>query len=161
MPQPPATLHQSSLSPGFPETPDPTKMQQQLMHQFHSCIASQLFPHGHQFITAIMSEELVLMWTILQPTLDMPWQHMYAWNGQLDGIDKSNFQSTYWQLSKFFKGASIAKALWNSSNDDWPFPKLQFVNLPHIVQSSQAILIHPPLTNLLDEKINLILMCYH
>ena len=79
MTQLPTTLHPSTLCPAFTETPDSTRMQWQLMHQFHSCTASWVFPHGHQSTTAIMPEELVLMWTLLQPTLDTPWQHTYAW----------------------------------------------------------------------------------
>jgi len=83
----------------------------------------------------------------------MPWCHTYAWNGQLDGlvqaIDDSNFQSTYQQFSKFFQGASISK-VWNSSNNHWPFPKVQYANPQCTVQSSQAMRINPFLTNLPD-----------
>jgi len=124
-------------------------MKWQVMHPFHKCIASQLFPHGHQ-TTTDMSEELVLMWTTLQPTLDMPWRHTYVWNGQLDGlikaIDDSKLQSTYWQFSKFFQGA-ISKALWNAPTTHQPVPKLQFVWLHHTIQSAHVSPTSSPLNN--------------
>ncbi len=123
------------------------------MGPFHSCTNSQLFPHGHQSATATMPEESILMWTILQPTLDMPWQHMYAWNGQLDGlvqaIDDSKFQSVHWQFSNFFKGASISKALWNLANAHWLVLKRQDAQLPCTIHQSHASHIHPPLIKLL------------
>jgi len=150
MPKPSATLQHSVLSLDLEKSSDPVKMKWQVMHPFHSRIASQLFPHSQQ-ITTDMSEELVLMWTILQPTLDMPWRHTYAWHGQLDGlamaIDDSDFQSVYWQFSKSFQGASISKALWSTSTAHWPVPKLQFVHSHCTTQSAQVLPIHNPLNN--------------
>jgi len=91
------------------------------------------FPsHGHQSDMAILSEESVLLWTLLQPTLDSPWRQMYVWNEQLDqlvqAIDNCDPQSTFQQFTKFFQGACTSKALWSSSRDFGPLPKPQFIN---------------------------------
>jgi len=140
------------LSTGIQRISDSTMTNWQAMRKFHSHTASQLFPHGHQLTTG-MPEELVLMWTILQPTLDMmPWRHTYVWNDQLDGLvqamDNSNFQSTYWQFSKFFQGASISKAQWNAPSINCPFPKSQFITSHRTIQPAQVIPIPKPLNNL-------------
>jgi len=152
MPKLSATLEHSVLSPDLEKSSNLITMKWQVMHPFHSCIASQLFPHGHQ-ITTDMSEESVLMWTILQPTLDVPWRHMYAWNSQLDGlikvIDDSDFQSTHQQFSKFFQGASISKALWNASTTHWPVPNLQFVHSYCTIKSAQVL----PTSNTLNNPL--------
>ena len=144
-PQQPAISHQGSASSGFPAD----SLCWQLMGPLHSCTNSQLFPYGHQSATETMPEESVLMWTQLHPTLDMPWWHTYAWNGQLDGlaqaIDDSNLQSAHWQFSNFFEGATISKAMWNSAHDHQLVPKLQYTQLPQISQQSHASHLHPPL----------------
>ncbi len=153
MQQPSAILDHHFLSTGVQRISDSTTTNWQAMHKFHSRTASQLFPHSHQINTG-MPEELVLMWTILQPTLDMPWRHTYAWNDQLDGLvqvmDNSDFQSTYRKFSKFFQGASISKAQWNapSINFNCPFPKSQFITSHCTIQPAQVIPIPKPLNNL-------------
>jgi len=74
-----------------------------------------------------MQEESILLWMVLQLTLDWPWQHTYAWNKHLDrlilAIDSSNIQVTSTLFDKFFQGASITKALWNLLSGHWSIPK--------------------------------------
>jgi len=154
MTQPTATLQSSSWQPGLTET-DPTRTQWKSMRQVHSHIANRLFPHGHHSTIDTMPEESVLMWTLFQPILDTSWRRTYAWNDQLDGlvetIDESNFQTTYQQLSKFFEGANISKALWSPTTDHLPIPKLRHGNSPQNIQPPYANRAHVPLTKLLDD----------
>jgi len=137
------------------ETQEPAMMKWKSMRQVHSRKASRLFPHGHHFTTNIMPEESVLMWTLLQPTLDTPWRHTYAWNGQLDGlveaIDDSDFHSTYQQFSMFFDGITISKAMWSPLTNHLPCLKLRHVNLTPI-QPPYVNCIHGSLTKLLESN---------
>jgi len=137
-----ATLHNRSLSKVMPEILNPTTMQWQAMCHSHSQKALWLFPNAHQFTTTTVSEESILTWTLLQPTLDTSWRQMYAWNEQLEGliqaIDNSNLQSTHQQFSQFFDGASISKALWNSTSVHRPIPKLKIGNQPGNIPLSHA-----------------------
>jgi len=130
--QMPDSLHYSPLSPVFVATTNIILTKWQLMRHFHCHTNSGLFPHGHQLDTAILPEESILLWTLLQPTLDSPWRQTYVWNEQLDqlvqAIDNCDPQSTYQQFSRFFQGACISKALWSSSGDFGPLPKLPFAN---------------------------------
>jgi len=145
------TVYNSSFSKVVPETPNSMIMQWQAMCQFHSQKALWPFPHAHQSTTTTMPEELVFTWTLLQPTLDNSWQQMYAWNDQLTGliqaINDSDFQSTHYQFSQFFKGASISKALWNSPSIHWSIPKLKTGNLTCLILLSQATPVQHWLTN--------------
>jgi len=79
-----ATLNNSSCSKVIPETPNPMMTKWQAMCQFHSQKALWPFPHAHQSTTTTVPGESVLIWTLLQPTLDKSWRQMYAWNDQLE-----------------------------------------------------------------------------
>jgi len=143
-----ATLHPSSLCAGL-EAPDPIRTQWKSMHHVHSRNASRLFPNGHHHTVDAAPEESVLMWTLLQPTLDTPWRHTYAWNEQLEGlveaINDSDFQSTYQQFSKFFDGVTISKALWSSPTNHLKCSNLRHVDLTQKTQPPYANCIQVPL----------------
>jgi len=152
--QMPDSPYYGPSSPVFVATTTTILTKWQSMRHFHRHTNSGLFPHGHQPDTAILPEESVLLWTLLQPTLDSPRRQTYAWNEQLDqlvqAIDDCDPQSTFQQFTRFFQGACISKAMWSSSGDFGPLPKLPFANSESSDWRPPSIRTQPLLSNLPD-----------
>ena len=82
------------------------------MRAFHS--NRKGWPTPLQLSQQLIIGESVLLWMMLQPTLDTAWHHTYAWFAQLNHFptpDRLTLQD--WLLL----GDSISKALWNSQSN--------------------------------------------
>jgi len=87
----------------------PTQWEQ--MRDFHSRSTGWILPTMWSKNTTVLGE-LVLVWTMLQPTLQAAWRHTYAWHDKLDQFPAPD--ST--RSDRLFHADSISNALWSSQS---------------------------------------------
>jgi len=77
------------------------------MHDFHSHSPSHVVPKHHT-----MLGELMLLWAMLQPTLQAAWHHTYTWHEKLDQFPAP--ESTL--SNRLFHANSNSNNLWSSQS---------------------------------------------